>query len=100
MKIFTGLQDRCQMTVMKMACPHRSVTAAMKSSEDHKLNIYDTVRIITFAYNIILWSVKSAKKTNMGYVFFIWSDSYELDNVERILCSDLRMWRRLSGKYR
>lgn len=56
MKIFTGpsLQDRCQMTVMKMACSHLSVTAVMKSSEDHKLNIYDTLRIIIFAYNIIL----------------------------------------------
>ncbi|XP_016420846.1 uncharacterized protein LOC107750089 [Sinocyclocheilus rhinocerous] len=27
------------------------------------------------------------------------NDSYELDNVECILCSDLRRWRRLSGKY-
>ncbi|KAL1281020.1 hypothetical protein QQF64_015620 [Cirrhinus molitorella] len=26
------------------------------------------------------------------------NDSYELDSVERILCSDLRMWRRLSGQ--
>ncbi|XP_016430870.1 uncharacterized protein LOC107757802 [Sinocyclocheilus rhinocerous] len=26
------------------------------------------------------------------------SDSYELDSVERIVCSDLRMWRRLSGQ--
>ncbi|XP_043076336.1 uncharacterized protein LOC122325345 isoform X2 [Puntigrus tetrazona] len=27
------------------------------------------------------------------------NDSYEVDNVERILCSDLKMWRRLSGQY-
>lgn len=27
------------------------------------------------------------------------SNSYELDNMEHILCSDLRMWRRLSGQY-
>uniref|UniRef100_A0A8C2A692 NACHT domain-containing protein n=1 Tax=Cyprinus carpio TaxID=7962 RepID=A0A8C2A692_CYPCA len=26
------------------------------------------------------------------------SDSYELDSVEHIVCSDLRMWRRLSGQ--
>ncbi|XP_059419095.1 NACHT, LRR and PYD domains-containing protein 1 homolog isoform X3 [Carassius carassius] len=28
------------------------------------------------------------------------SDSYELDGVERVVCSDLRMWRRLSGQCR
>ncbi|XP_026050762.1 NACHT, LRR and PYD domains-containing protein 3-like [Carassius auratus] len=28
------------------------------------------------------------------------SDSYELDSVERVVCSDIRMWRRLSGQCR
>lgn len=79
----TGPKPRCQMTVMKMAYPHLSVTAAMKPSENHKLLksllssttpyclLRNLLEAMCFSAKVILmnwtaWSILSAQISGCG----------------------------------
>lgn len=66
---------------------------------------WENIVYIILIQSLLLLKTSDCNKLNLQRkltqaVSFTWSDSDQRDNVERILCSDIWMWKTLSGKCR
>lgn len=66
---------------------------------------WENIVYIILIQSLLLLKTSDCNKLNLQRkltqaVSFTWSESDQRDNVERILCSDIWMWKTLSGKCR